>query len=634
MPLELSHIARLPTVTPQLTAWLRSGVFLAIVPALFLIIQRTPLDGPIGGVIALSLTLVCCWFGGPYPAALVPLIIVIVSRSSEGAPLFSVPDMREAVSFVTLTILTTAVGLAGQYQRHWQYDRRIHLRNRQVAERSLRESEERFRLLADSAPALIWINGPDGVEYVNRTYLDFLGVGNVEIRGFDWARYIHPDDRDPYVESYLRVVELRQTFDAQFRFRRHDGEYRWMRSVAQPRLGTDGTFLGYAGITIDVTERKRTEEALREADSRKDEFLATLAHELRGPLAPVRNMLEIMKRAPVDGELLQQARDTMERQLSHMVRLVDDLLDISRISRNKFELKCDRIELAAVVSQAVEAIRAFADCSRHELIVTLPPDPIVLEADPVRLAQVFSNLLNNACKYTKPGGKIWLTANLHESRVEVSIRDTGVGIAPEKLKSVFDMFSQVESSLERSQGGLGIGLALVKRLVEMHEGSVEAQSEGPDRGSEFIVRLPVLASCTESELQPELNPESVMSFRKILVVDDNRDSAISLAMLLKLAGNDTRTAHDGQEAVEQAEAYKPSIILLDIGMPKMNGYEACRHIRAQPWGAGIHMVALTGWGQEEDRRKSQEAGFDGHLVKPVEYATLTKLLSDLQSTKA
>ena len=634
MPVALKQIARFLTATPRRVAWLRSGVMLTIVAAIFAIIPQTPLEGPIGGLIALSLALVCCWFGGPYPAALVPLVIVIVSRLAKDPPLFGMPTMRETMTFLTLTVLTTAVGLAGQYQRRWRHAWRQHQHDRQEAEKSLRESEERFRLLADSAPALIWINGPDGAEFVNRTYLDFLGVSNVDVCGYDWARFIHPDDRDNYVHAYLGAVEQRVSFDAEFRFRRHDGDYRWMRTVAQPRISDDGTFLGYAGISFDATERKQAEDALKEADRRKDEFLATLAHELRGPLAPVRNMLEIMKRTDVDGDLLRQARDTMERQLGHMVRLVDELLDVSRITRGKIELKRERVVLASVVSQAVEANRSLVERAKHELTVTLPPDPIYLHGDAARLAQVFGNLLDNACKYTDPGGRIWLTAEPQQNDVVVKVRDTGVGIAPEKLASVFEMFSQVESSLERSQGGLGIGLALVKRLVEMHEGSVEARSEGRGRGSEFVVRLPVLIQNAEAEPQPEPVSERVVTARRILVVDDNRDSAMSLAMLLKVTGNDTRTAHDGVEAIELAEAYRPAVILLDIGLPKMNGYDACRRIRAQPWGEDILMVALTGWGQEEDRRKSQEAGFNGHLVKPVEYAALARLLSDGQSTKS
>ncbi len=384
-------------------------------------------------------------------------------------------------------------------------------------------------------------------------------------------------------------------------------------------------------MLVDITERKAAEEALKQVDRRKDEFLATLAHELRGPLAPLRNMLEIMKRADGDGDLLRQARDTMERQLGQMVRLVDDLLDVNRISQGRIELKRERVELASVVYQAVEANRPLAECANHEVTVTLPPDPIYLHGDPVRLAQVFGNLLNNACKYTEPGGKIRLTADRQGSDVLLKVKDSGVGILPEKLTSVFQMFSQVESSLERSQGGLGIGLTLVRRLVELHEGTVEASSEGLARGSEFVVRLPVPIQNAEAGLQPEPIPERLMTARRILVVDDNRDAANSLSMLLKVTGNDTRTAHDGPEAIEQAEAYRPALILLDIGLPKMNGYDACRRIREQPWGKDIVMVALTGWGQEEDRRKSREAGFNGHLVKPVDYAALTRLLGDLQA---
>jgi CheY-like chemotaxis protein/two-component sensor histidine kinase len=357
-----------------------------------------------------------------------------------------------------------------------------------------------------------------------------------------------------------------------------------------------------------------------------------LAHELRGPLAPLRNMLEVMKRTDVNVEVHREARDTMDRQLGQMIRLVDDLLDVNRISQGRIELKRVRVELASVVYQAVEANRPLAECAGHELCVTLPPEPIFLHGDAARLAQVFGNLLNNACKYTEPGGKIWLTAERKGSNVLVKVKDTGVGILPEKLMSVFEMFSQVDSSLERSQGGLGIGLTLVKRLVELHEGTVEARSEGLGRGSEIVVRLPVLMENGEVERQSEPIPERFMTARRILVVDDNRDAAKSLAMLLKVTGNDTQTAHDGLEAIEHAEAYRPAVILLDIGLPKINGYDACRRIREQPWGKDVVIVALTGWGQEEDRRKSQEAGFNGHLVKPVDYAALTRLLADLEMT--
>ncbi len=401
------------------------------------------------------------------------------------------------------------------------------------------------------------------------------------------------------------------------------------------RLSRDGA----ATILLafqDITERKEVEEALRrsqsellEADRRKDEFLAMLAHELRNPLAPLRNMLEVMKRATGDddGHLVRQARDTMERQLEQMVRLVDDLLDVSRITRNRLELRKERVELAPVIYDVVEMCRPLVLCVGHEIAVSVPPEPIHLHADPVRLAQVFGNLINNSCKYTAPGGRIWLTTERQGNDVVVKVKDTGVGISPDKLNGIFEMFAQVDRSLERSQGGLGIGLTLAKRLAEMHGGSLTAHSEGLGRGSEFVVRLPVLSEESKADPPPEPAAERHTMARRILVVDDNRDSATSLAMLLQMTGHDTQTAYDGLEAVEQAEAYRPDVILLDIGLPEMNGYDACREIRRQPWGKEVVVIALTGWGQDDDRRKSKDAGFNAHLVKPVDYAALLKLLA-------
>ncbi|HEX6900632.1 MAG TPA: ATP-binding protein [Thermoanaerobaculia bacterium] len=367
----------------------------------------------------------------------------------------------------------------------------------------------------------------------------------------------------------------------------------------------------------------------READRRKDEFLATLAHELRNPLAPIRNMLEVMKRAAGNGVLMDQARATMERQVGHMVRLIDDLLDVSRISRGKVELKRERVELASVVYQAVEAARPLAQRARHELNVTLPPEPIYLNADPVRLAQVFGNLLNNACNYSEPGGKVWLTAERRGGDAIVKVKDTGVGIPPDQLEGIFEMFAQVDRSLERSRGGLGIGLTLVKRLVEMHEGTVTAYSEGPGQGSELTVRLPVPVEPPRVEPTPEPAALKSATGRRILVVDDNRDSAVSLAMLLEIGGHEVTAAYDGQEALDKAAELRPEVVLMDLGMPKLNGYDAAVRIRQQPWGERMILIAVTGWGQEEDRRRTSQAGFDGHLVKPVDYAAVVKLLDSL-----
>ncbi len=374
--------------------------------------------------------------------------------------------------------------------------------------------------------------------------------------------------------------------------------------------------------------------ALKEADRRKDEFLATLAHELRNPLAPIRNALQIMKLSG-EREAGEQARSLMERQLGQLVRLVDDLMDVSRISRNKLELRRERVELARVVESAVETSRPLVDQQGHRLTVTLPPEPVYLDADLTRLAQVFMNLLNNSAKYTEPGGRIWLTAERQGSDVVVSVRDTGMGIPKDKLPGVFELFSQVEGTMFRSQGGLGIGLSLVKRLVEMHGGSITAHSEGPGRGSTFTVRLPVLSEALrphqEGERREEAAPTTAL---RILIVDDNRDSADSLGMMLRLLGNDIQTAYDGVEAVAVAEASRPHVVLLDIGLPRQNGYEACRRIREHPWGRGMVLIALTGWGQESDVRRSHEAGFDHHMVKPVDPNALMKLLASLKAATA
>jgi CheY-like chemotaxis protein/two-component sensor histidine kinase len=318
-----------------------------------------------------------------------------------------------------------------------------------------------------------------------------------------------------------------------------------------------------------------------------------------------------------------------------LTRLVDDLLDVSRISRGKINLQKQRSELAPILTNAVEASRPLIEAHRHELTVAMAPAPVYVEADTTRLAQAFSNLLNNAAKYTEPGGHIWLTSERQGSDVVVSVKDNGLGIRADKLPALFEMFSQVEGSLSRSQGGLGIGLHLVKRLVEMHGGSVAARSEGSGKGSEFVVRLPVIVEASSASV-PAKEGESAApkSSLRILIVDDNRDGADSLGMMLRLMGNDIRTAYDGEEAVAASEEFRPDVVLLDIGLPKLNGYEACRRIRQQPWSKGMVLIAVTGWGQEEDRRRSHEAGFDKHMVKPVDPQALMKLLGQLDGVRA
>jgi PAS domain S-box-containing protein len=400
-----------------------------------------------------------------------------------------------------------------------------------------------------------------------------------------------------------------------------------------PLRDSGGRIVGASKIAHDSTARKKAEAALKEADRRKDEFLATLAHELRNPLAPIRNAVQILKaKGPPDPEL-RWGREVIDRQVQVMARLLEDLLDVSRISQNKLELRKERVKLTAVVEAALETSRPVIKAGGHELTVTLPPEAIHLEADPLRLAQVFANLLNNAAKYTEEGGCIRLSAERQGSDVIVSVKDNGIGIIAEMLPHVFDIFAQSPRALLRSPGGLGIGLSLVKGLVELHGGSIEARSEGADRGSEFVVRLPVAVATPLPAAAPpneDAEPKPATKCR-ILIVDDNQDSADSLAMLLKIKGYEVGTAYDGEQAVEAAGTLRPDVVLLDIGMPKLNGYEACCRIREQPWGQGMFLIALTGWGQEEDRRRTEEAGFNEHMVKPVDPAALMKLLAGLSA---
>ena len=376
-------------------------------------------------------------------------------------------------------------------------------------------------------------------------------------------------------------------------------------------------------------ERLHLIEQLREQDRRKDEFLATLAHELRNPLAPIRNGLELIRLAAGDPAKLEQATAIMQRQIEQMVRLVDDLLDVARISRNKLELRKETVDLESIVRSAVDTSRPVVEASRNELHISLPQEPVLLTADPVRLAQVISNLLNNAARYSAPGGRISLTAKTSGDELIIKVSDTGIGIEPEKLAQIFDMFVQLDSSQRQGQGGLGVGLTLVRRMIEMHDGTVEARSEGRGKGSEFIARLPIVARKTEEAAvaQPKTAEIVTELRRRVLVVDDNVDSAESMAMMIELSGHDVAMAHDGAQAIELAKAFQPDVAFLDLGMPKVDGYEAARSIREQPWGRQILLVALTGWGQEDDKRRTREAGFDAHVVKPIEFSALEKLLT-------
>jgi len=387
-----------------------------------------------------------------------------------------------------------------------------------------------------------------------------------------------------------------------------------------------------ASLQTQIEQKRRLEETLREVDQRKDEFLAMLAHELRNPLAPILNVVQIMRlRAPHEPEIA-WCRDVVERQTEHLVRLVDDLLDVSRITQGKIKLQKSTIDLADVVTRAVETARPLIDSKGHKLTVEMRERPFRLDGDATRLAQVVGNLLNNAAKYTESQGQIALCVERARrddggADAVIRVKDDGVGIPPEMLGKVFDLFTQGERTLDQAQGGLGIGLALVRRLVEMHGGSVCAKSDGPGAGSEFVVTLPLLADPPATDAAPPADASDAADAmgRRVLVVDDNRDSARTMTLLLEKMGNHVQTAYDGPEAVAAAVAFAPDIVLLDIGLPTFDGYEAARQIRGRVNGRPISLVALTGWGQDEDRRRSKDAGFDHHVVKPVDRKTLRRL---------
>ncbi|QJW98531.1 PAS domain S-box protein [Frigoriglobus tundricola] len=504
------------------------------------------------------------------------------------------------------------------------------------AELSLRESEERFRLMADAAPVMIWMSGTDKlVSWYNRPWLAFTGRSMEQAVGNGATEVVHPDDLGRTLPLYTAAFDARTPFSMEYRLRRHDGEYRWHICNGVPRYRADGAFEGYIGSCFDVTDYKNAQAALRDADRRKDEFLATLAHELRNPLAPIRNGLQVIRMAGANGTI-EQARSMMERQLGQMVRLVDDLLDVSRVTTGKLTLSADRLELRAVIDAAVETSRPAVDQAGHALSVVIPDEPIVVEGDLTRLAQVVSNLLTNSAKYTHRGGNIRVSVGRDGDTAVVSVKDDGIGIPPAMLGRVFEMFVQVDRTLEKTTGGLGIGLSLVKGLVEMHGGTIEARSAGEGRGSEFEVRLPVAMPAAGGPGAANGRAEEVVtsSLRRILVVDDNVDSADSLGQLLEMLGNEVRTAYDGEAGIRVAAEFRPAVVLCDIGMPKVNGYDAARRIRAEPCGKSMVLVALTGWGQEDDRQKSTDAGFDFHLVKPVETAALMKLLAGLKTEPA
>ena len=421
---------------------------------------------------------------------------------------------------------------------------------------ALRESEGRFRSMADGAPVIIWVTDAEGgIRFVNRTYRAFFGVPLEEPEGGKWRPLVHPDDADAYIGAFMDAVRDQQPFRAEARTRRADGEWRWIASYAEPRFSAAGPFLGHAGISTDITDRRRAEEALRDADDRKNDFIAILSHELRNPLAPIRYALPLLQRERL-GEQAGRAVAVIERQLDHMARLVDDLLDVSRISRGKIDLRREVVALDGLITAAIEAASPAIAAARHRLQTNVAEEPVWLDADPARIAQVITNLLNNSAKYTPRGGQISVEAGRDADQAVIRVRDNGMGIPYESLASVFEMFRQVNRP-GRSQGGLGIGLALSRQLVEMHGGTIQALSAGPGQGAEFVVRLPVAPDARILK-RDEVLPQPVSGRRlKVLVVDDNADLVEMLTAVVIGLGHEVRRALDGQSALSAALSFRP-----------------------------------------------------------------------------
>jgi PAS domain S-box-containing protein len=509
------------------------------------------------------------------------------------------------------------------------------------AQSALAESEAFYRAIGESIPYGAWICEPNGdIRYLSDSFLQMTGMKLDERIHASWTSRVHPEDLQPILDHWRHCVKTGAFWDFEYRIRSADGSYRCILSRGVPIRNAEGKVTAWAGMNLDITEMKKLQdelirktEKLTAADRQKDEFLAMLAHELRNPLAPIMSAIQILHRTGGAGPQYAWATDVIERQTKHITRLVDDLLDVSRISRGKITLNKQPLELATIVNHAMETSRPLIQAHGHSLSLSLPSESVWIEGDLIRLAQVVSNLLNNAAKYSEPNRQIWLTATAENGQAVIRVRDAGLGISPEVLPRIFDLFAQADRSLDRAKGGLGIGLSLVKQLVGLHGGNVEAKSEGLGKGSEFTVRLPLLSDVPAEKAIPEQTPDAEQRpARRVLVVDDNADMVEGLSLLLELEGCEVERAADGPTALTIAQRFAPDVVLLDIGLPVMDGYELAQKLRAMPQTRQALLIAVSGYGQDQDRYRCLAAGFNHHFVKPVRLEDITRVLAEYRAT--
>jgi PAS domain S-box-containing protein len=599
----------------------RRGYAVAIVTCTIVLLIRMALNETLAEQARLMpfvlAVMAAAWWGGlgpgilaTFPSALLGVFFIVPPPNS--LEITTLADAVNAVIFVFLGLTISWLCEALHEARH-------------------SEAEKQFRTLADSIPQLVWMARPNGYRFwFNQRWYDYSGARYEQLEGAGWQSYCEQADLPRVLKSWDSAVEKGEPWEETYPLRRKDGQMRWHLARAVPVRDNQGDMACWFGTSTDIQDRVEIEQALKEADVCKNRFLATLAHELRNPLSPISNALQLWPYVAQDAVETEHLRTIMSRQVQQLIHLIDDLMDLARITSGKIKLRRGAVDVATLIDRSVETVQPLLDAFGHQLTVTTPGEPIQVDGDVSRLTQVLSNILNNAAKYTPRNGVISIHAERRQDSAVLRIRDNGTGIPAQHLTTIFEAFRQADRTLERSQGGLGIGLTLARQLVELHGGTVEARSDGPGKGSEFIVTLPLLAARqVEGGMAPPATKRRPLARRRILVVDDLNESADTLARVLRSMGQDATSLYDGESAIPWILEHQPDVVLLDIAMPGLDGYEVARRLREHEELSATLLVALTGYGQLDDRRRALEAGFDFHLTKPANIGNLEELLLNL-----